>query len=89
MSLNKQTKEQLIKEFGAGAQDSGSAAVQIAVLTERIRQLTGHLQKNRKDFSSKRGLLVMVSKRRAFLNYLQRTDKEQYQSVIQRLELKK
>lgn len=89
MSLSKQEKERLIKDFSAGAQDTGSTAVQVALLSERIRQLTEHLQKNAKDFSSKRGLLTMVSRRRLFLNYLQRTDVEQYQSLIQRLQLKK
>ena len=89
MALKKDTKEKLIKDFGQSVGDTGSSQVQVAVLTENIRVLTGHCQRNPKDFSTKRGLLRMVCRRRRFLDYLVRKNKEQYKELIKRLGLKK
>jgi len=88
MSLSTIKKEQIIKAFGKNAEDTGSAQVQIALLTERILEVTEHLKKNKHDFSSKRGLLKMVADRRGFLKYLEATEPEAYRSVTQRLGLK-
>ena len=89
MALTKEVKQKLIKEFALNDQDTGSAEVQIALLTENIRALTDHCQKNPKDFSTKRGLLKMVCQRKSFLNYLVKSDVEQYKKIIGRLGLKR
>ena len=89
MALQKEEKQTIIRDFGQGSQDTGSAEVQVALLTTDIRQLTAHCQKHSKDFSSKRGLLKMVCRRRRFLRYLEKNDAEKYKSVIERLGLKK
>jgi small subunit ribosomal protein S15 len=78
-----------IKEFRLHEQDTGSADVQIALLTQRINELTEHLQKYQKDFSSRRGLLIMVGKRRRLLDYLHKTDLSRYQTVTKKLKLRK
>ncbi len=82
-------KENSIKEFRLHERDTGSADVQVALLTERINQLAEHLQKNKKDFSSRRGLLMMVGQRRRLLDYLHKTDVNRYQSLTKRLKLRK
>jgi small subunit ribosomal protein S15 len=82
-------KEKIIQDFRLHEKDTGSPDVQVAILTERINLLTDHLQKNKKDFSSRRGLLMMVSKRRSLLDYLQRKDHERYLAVTQKLKLRK
>ena len=82
-------KENNIKEFRLHERDTGSADVQVALLTERINQLAEHLQKNKKDFSSRRGLLMMVGQRRRLLDYLHKTDVNRYQSLTKRLKLRK
>ncbi len=69
--------------------DTGSADVQVALLTKRINELTGHLKANAKDHSSRRGLLMMVAKRRSLLDYLKRTASDRYQTVIEKLNLRK
>ena len=79
----------MIREFAKNTNDTGSTEVQIAVLTEDIRALTEHFNENKKDFSSKRGLLIKVSKRKRFLAYLEKHDSAKYQEVIKRLGLKK
>jgi small subunit ribosomal protein S15 len=89
MALSKEVKQKLIKEFAIGPQDTGSAEVQIALLTEDIRQLTDHCKENHKDFSSKRGLLKKVCQRRRFLQYLERNDATKYRDVLKRLGLRK
>ena len=81
--------ENIRKEFGEHANDSGSMPVQIAALTERISMLGEHLQRNKKDFSCKRTLLKMIARRRTYLSYLKRVDGHKYESVIKRLGLKK
>jgi small subunit ribosomal protein S15 len=87
--MDSTVKEKNIKEFRLHEKDTGSADVQIALLTQRINQLTEHLQKYKKDFSSRRGLLMMVGQRRRLLDYLHKTDVSRYQSLTKRLKLRK
>jgi len=82
-------KKNTIGEFRLHEKDTGSADVQIALLTQRINHLTEHLQKNLKDHSSRRGLLVMVGQRRRLLDYLHTTDANRYASVTKKLKLRK
>lgn len=89
MSVTAERKSEIIKEFQRGGQDSGSPEVQIAVLTERIKNLTDHLRTHKHDFASRRGLLQMVSTRSRLLRYLQRTNRPAYLDLIQRLGLRK
>jgi small subunit ribosomal protein S15 len=83
-----EAKAKTIEQFKLHTKDTGSADVQIALLTERINHLTGHLQTNKKDHSSRRGLLMMVSQRRRLLDYLQSTDRKRYQTVTKKLKLR-
>jgi len=85
----KQQKQKLINNFQIHGTDTGSTPVQIAILTERINLLTGHFKVHRKDHHSRRGLLKMVSQRRKLLEYLKKNDREEYQKVIERLNLRK
>lgn len=87
--LNRLEKLEIIKQFGKNEQDSGSTAVQVALISNRINALQGHLQKFKKDFSTKRGLLTLVSQRKKLLSYLQREDEAAYKDVIKRLGLRK
>ena len=89
MTLTKERKHQLTEKFGSSAADTGKAEVQIAMLTERINGLNDHLRAHRKDHHSRRGLLMMVGRRRRFLNYLQRTDLERYRALVRELGLRK
>ncbi len=89
MPLTKERKQQLAGEFGRGESDSGSPEVQIALLTNRIAQMTEHLQKHSKDFASRRGLLGMVSRRRRLLDYVKRTNPQAYLDLLKRLEIRK
>jgi small subunit ribosomal protein S15 len=82
-------KTKTISEFKQHTTDTGSADVQVALLTGRINQLTEHLQTNKKDHSSRRGLLIMVSKRRRLLNYLQKKDEARYKAITAKLKLRK
>ena len=82
-------KQKNIKDFRLHERDTGSADVQIALLTQRINHLTEHLQQNKKDVSSRRGLLMMVGKRRRLLDYLHRTDANRYQTITKKLKLRK
>ncbi len=84
-----EVKSKVIEEFRTHERDTGSADVQIALLTQRINQLTEHLQKNVKDHSSRRGLLKMVGQRRRLLDYLHETDTGRYQTVTKKLKLRK
>lgn len=81
-------KKKTIDSFKLHERDTGSADVQIALLTQRINHLTEHLQKNKKDYSSRRGLLMMVSQRRRLLDYLQRTAHDRYVAIIKKLNLR-
>ena len=87
--LTVRKKKIIIKEHGEHDTDTGSVPVQVALLSRRINELTGHLKKNPKDHHSRRGLLQMVGKRRRLLNYLSKTDSKAYNSVVKKLELKK
>lgn len=79
----------LVKKHGANSKDTGSSSVQIALLTERITELTGHLKEHPKDLHSERGLVLLVAKRRKLLDYLQRTDQKRYQDLIKELKIRK
>ncbi|MBQ8587889.1 MAG: 30S ribosomal protein S15 [Clostridia bacterium] len=85
----KETKQAIIAEYATHEGDTGSPEVQIAILTNRINHLTEHLKSNMKDHHSRRGLLKMVGKRRALLNYLAKVDIERYRSIIARLGIRK
>ena len=89
MSVTKEKVEELTKEFGKKENDTGSTETQIAVLTERVRNITSHLQNNKKDNSGRRGLVILVSKRRKLLNYLRRTNASSYKSILEKLNIRK
>ena len=89
MAIAKEQKQDLIHQFGRDEQDTGSPEVQIALLTSRINELTEHFKTHQKDHASRRGLLMMVSKRSGLLKYLQRTDRKRYLDVRTRLGLRK
>lgn len=89
MSITTERKQELITEFGANDNDTGSAEVQVAILTERIKNLTEHMQTHKKDYHSRRGLLVMVGQRRRLLDYLKRKERARYDAVIQKLGLRR
>jgi len=82
-------KTKVIKEYQTKKDDTGSADVQIAVLTDRINYLSEHLQTHKKDVHSRRGLLMMVAKRRKLLDYLKRTDEPRYKDIIERLNIRR
>ena len=87
--ISKETKAELIQAYGRKEGDTGSPEVQIAILTERINELTEHLKVNQKDHHSRRGLLKMVGQRRGLLAYLKKIDIERYRSLIERLGIRK
>ncbi len=87
--MTKERKQELIAKYGRGANDTGSPEVQIALLTERINHLTDHLRTHKKDHHSRRGLLMMVGKRRGLLDYLIKTDIERYRAIIAELGIRK
>ena len=89
MTLTKERKQELTEKFGDSAEDTGKAEVQIALLTERINDLTEHLREHSKDHHSRRGLLMLVGQRRRLLNYLQKKDLEGYRSLIRELGLRR
>jgi small subunit ribosomal protein S15 len=89
MGLTKEHKAEIITKFGASATDTGKAEVQVALFTRRIADLTGHLQQHPKDKHSRRGLLMLVGKRKHVLNYLKNTDIERYRKVLADLDLRK
>ena len=89
MTISAERKTQVISDYGRSEADSGSPEVQVAVLTERIVGLTDHLRTHKHDFASRRGLLMMVSRRTRLLRYLARTDRNRYRELIQRLGLRK
>jgi small subunit ribosomal protein S15 len=88
MALNHKQKEKVTKEVKRHEKDSGSPEYQIALFTERIKKLTSHLKKNKKDFHSRRGLLKMVAKRRKLMLYLQKTSEKSYKKVVKTLGIK-
>ena len=89
MPLTQERKLDIIKKFGENEQDTGSTRVQVALLTERINDLTQHLRSHRKDHHSRRGLLMLVGQRRRFLRYLERNDLEGYRALIRELGLRR
>ena len=89
MSITAEEKTQIVSDFKIHDKDTGSPEVQIAILTKRINELTDHLRTHKKDHSSRRGLLKMVSKRNSLLKYLTREDRTRYQQVIGKLGLRK
>jgi small subunit ribosomal protein S15 len=89
MALNNETVTKIVTKFGKNSKDTGASEVQVALLTERINQLTEHCKRFKKDKSSQRGLLVLVGKRRRMVKYIQRADVEKYRSLIKELGLRK
>ena len=89
MALAADTKKQIVNEYGSAEGDTGSPEVQIAMLSQRIRDLTEHLKAHKHDHHSRRGLLLLVGRRRRLLNYLAKTDINRYRSIIERLGLRR
>ena len=89
MTNTTENKTKIVEGFRVHEKDTGSADVQIALLTDRINRLTEHLQKNKKDHGSRRGLLMMVGQRRRLLDYLHTTNSDRYQAVTKKLKLRK
>jgi small subunit ribosomal protein S15 len=89
MSITKERKQVLIGDYKRASQDTGSPEVQIAILTTRVSDLTEHLRTHKKDYASRRGLLMMVSRRRRLLDYLKEVDPQRYLDVIRRLDIRK
>ncbi len=89
MSITPERKQEVITEYAKGTNDPGSPEVQVALLTERIKNLTEHLQTHGKDFHSRRGLLVMVGQRRRLLDYVKKKSTARYQEIISRLGLRR
>ena len=89
MSISKQKTQELIKEYNSDNLNTGKTEGQIAILTERINNITDHLKVNKKDNSSRRGLIILVSKRRKLLNYLKKNDKTNYRPLIEKLGIRK
>ncbi|MCP5366312.1 MAG: 30S ribosomal protein S15 [Hyphomicrobiales bacterium] len=89
MSITIERKTELVKEFALKEGDTGSPEVQVAILTERIRNLTDHLKTHKKDFHSRRGLLMMVGQRRRLLDYLKNKESKRYEDLVKRLGLRR
>jgi small subunit ribosomal protein S15 len=89
LTVVKEKKTEIIEKFKAHTRDTGSAEVQIALITERINGLTGHFKLHKKDFNSRRGLLMLVGRRRRLLNYLKKRDIKKYEELLERLSLRK
>ena len=89
MSVTKEKIENITKEFGKKDNNTGSTETQIAVLTERIKNITSHLKNNKKDHSGRRGLVILVSKRRKLLSYLRRTNINSYKNILEKLNIRK
>ena len=88
MTINLASKQQVIEEYKRDVNDTGSVEVQVALLTEKVKELTEHLKEHKKDFHSRRGLQSLVNKRRKLLKYLKRNDQSRYQTLIQSLGLR-
>ena len=85
MSINLKNKQEVVKEFGKNEKDTGSSAVQVAMMTKKISELTVHLKANKKDFATKRGLLMMVGKRKRLLAYIKSQNLDEYRELIKKL----
>lgn len=88
-NIRKEQKQEVIKNFVADKKDSGSVEVQVAILTLEIKNLTEHLKTHKKDFSSRKGLLIKVGRRRSLLDYLKKKSKDRYEALIKKLDLRK
>lgn len=89
MSITSERTQELIKEYGSKSENTGSSEVQVAILTDRINNITDHLKNNKKDHAGRRGLLGLVSKRRRLLNYIKKRDSRQYIDLIEKLGIRK
>ena len=89
MSITAERKNEVVREYARHEGDTGSPEVQVAILTERIKNLTGHLQTHKKDFHSRRGLLIMVGQRRRLLDYVKSREQSRYETLIERLGLRR
>ena len=89
MDVGNERVEELAKQFGKKVNDTGATEIQIAIFTKRITNITNHLKTNKKDNSSRRGLVILVSKRRKLLNYLQRTNSKSHKNVLEKLKIRK
>ena len=89
MSISSQKKQEVIKDNQTAANDTGSAEVQIAIVTERINNLSTHMQQHKKDLSTRHGLLRLVAQRRKLLDYLKRKDEKRYQAIIKKLGIRR
>ena len=89
MAIEREKIEELINEFGKNSNNTGSPESQIAIFTERINNITSHLKTNKKDHSGRRGLVLLVSKRRRLLNYLRKNNVDNYKHVIEKLNIRK
>ena len=89
MSITAERKQELIKEYATKKGDTGSVDVQVAIITHRITELSGHMQVHKKDFHSRKGLLALVAQRRKLLDYIKKGDEARYQSIIKRLGIRK
>ena len=89
MSITAVRKQELIKEFATKEGDTGSPDIQVAILTERIRNLSGHMESHKKDFHSRRGLLIMVGQRRRLLDYIKGKEDKRYQDLIKKLGIRR
>ena len=88
MSINLKNKKEIIKKYGANEKDSGSAAVQVAMMSKKINELTEHLKTNAKDFATKRGLLMMVGKRKRLLSYIKSKNLDEYRDLVKKLKIR-
>ncbi len=89
MSITKERVEELVKEFGGDGKNTGTSEVQIAITTDKIRNITEHLKVNKKDHSGRRGLIVLVSQRRKLLNYVKKSSVTRYKAIIEKLNIRK
>lgn len=85
MTINLKNKQEIVKQYGENEKDTGSTAVQVAMLSQKISELTEHLKLNKKDFATKRGLLMMVGRRKRLLSYLKANSVEEYRELIKKL----
>mgnify|MGYP001223518656 FL=1 len=89
MSITTVEKKDIVKKFGLNDKDTGSSSVQIAILTNRIQYLTEHLKDHKKDFSSRRGLLKLVGRRRHLLDFLKKQDESKYKNILEKLKIRR
>jgi small subunit ribosomal protein S15 len=88
MSINLKNKQEIVKKYGKNDKDTGSAEVQIAMMSQKINELTEHLKTNAKDFATKRGLLMLVGRRKRFLSYLKTRNLDEYRALVKKLKIR-